>query len=185
VLLVDGVIQSVSPRDALAWGSYWAAMVPPFAPRQALVLGLGGATLPHLIAHRWGRTGTVLGVDDDADVLRAATQAGWFDLPGLQTVCADAFDFVRTCTTRFDYVGVDLYRGADLPPGVLSDTFLGSVAALLHPTGWLCINLYATDSSDRSLTALQSRFQIEHRPRVGENLVLHCRPRPHERLASE
>jgi hypothetical protein len=30
-LLANGVTQSVAPRDALAWGSYWAAMVPPFA----------------------------------------------------------------------------------------------------------------------------------------------------------
>ena len=44
-LLVDGVVQSISPEDGLVDGGYWAAMVPDERPRVALILGLGGGTL--------------------------------------------------------------------------------------------------------------------------------------------
>src|SRR5688572_25904299 len=53
-LLVDGVVQSISPADGLAVGGYWAAMVPDERPRSALILGLGGGTLARLLQARWG-----------------------------------------------------------------------------------------------------------------------------------
>lgn len=177
VLLVDGVIQSVAPRDAERWGSYWAAMVPPFAPRRALVLGLGGATLPHLIVKRWGSGASLVGVDDDPAVLRLAGEAGWLQVAGLRPVWADAFAYVRTCQERFDYVGVDLYRGATPPARMLARTFLRRVAALLDPPGWVCLNLYAAAASPRRLAALHALFVTEHEVRVGENTILHVRSR--------
>jgi spermidine synthase len=178
VLLVDGVIQSVSPEDAERWGSYWAAMVPPFAPHRVLVLGLGGATLPHLIVKRWGNGASMVGVDDDAEVLRLAGEAGWLRVAGLRAVCADAFAFVRTCSERFDYVAVDLYRGASAPARMLARPFLGRLAALLEPSGgWLCLNLYGAAASPRRMAATLDLFRVEHELRVGENVILHLRPR--------
>jgi spermidine synthase len=175
VLLAGGVIQSVSPDDAAAWGSYWAAMVPPFAPRRALVLGLGGATLPHLIVKRWGIGTALVGVDDDSALLALVSAAGWLDVPGLESVCSDAFAFVRTCQRRFDYVGVDLYRGGTPPAGVLSRAFLARLTALLEPPGWVCLNLYGPRASARGISAMRAFFHLEHEVRVGENLVLHGR----------
>jgi len=178
VLLVDGVIQSVSPGDAERWGSYWAAMVPPFAPRRVLVLGLGGGTLPHLLVKRWG-SAAMVGVDDDVDVLKLAGEAGWLRVAGLQPVCADAFAFVRKCSERFDYVAVDLYRGGTPPARLLTRAFLRQLVALLDPPGWVCLNLYGSAASPRRLAALGSLFHIEHELRVGENLILHLRPLAH------
>src|SRR5919204_238127 len=44
-LLVDGVVQSISPEDGLATGGYWAEMLPANRPPHALILGLGAGTL--------------------------------------------------------------------------------------------------------------------------------------------
>jgi spermidine synthase len=181
VLRAHGVIQSVSPEDAAAWGSYWAAMVPPFAPRRVLVLGLGGATLPHLIVMRWGSGATFVGVDDDPELLALVRGAGWLDVPGLESVCADAFAFVRTCDERFDYVAVDLYRGGLAPDGVLTRAFLARLAGLLDPPGWVCLNLYGPGASVRGKRAVRALFQVEHEIHVGENLVLHLRSRTSRR----
>jgi spermidine synthase len=175
VLCVDGVIQSVSPEDAAAWGSYWAAMVPPFPPRHALVLGLGGATLPGLMVRRWGSGARIVGVDDDRELLALVRDAGWLDVPGLEAVCGDAFAFVRTCDERFDYIAVDLYRGGKAPARVLTRTFLSRLAALLDPPGWLCVNLYQPDAASRRVGALRGLFHVEHEVHSGENVVLHLR----------
>ncbi len=178
VLLVDGAIQSVSPHDALRWGSYWASMVPPFSPKRVLVLGLAGATLPHLIAHRWGLGASMLGVDDDAEVLEVARKAGWLRLPGLRVEQADVFELVqRPVTDRFDYVGVDLYRGPKLVRRALGRPFLRALAGLIEPTGWLAINLLGETATSAVTRPVDEVFRVEHRMVSGENLVLHCRPR--------
>src|SRR5215470_18015172 len=113
VLLVDGVVQSISPEDGLATGGYWAAMVPEDRPRRGLILGLGGGTLARLLHARWG-TFPIVGIDDDPAVLEIARDVGWLPREDLEIVVADAFEYARGCTERFDYIAVDLFRGEHL-----------------------------------------------------------------------
>jgi spermidine synthase len=173
VLVVDGTIQSVGPADVGTWGSYWSAMVPPFRPRRSLILGLGGASLAHLLVRRWGTSGRIVGVDDDVEVIRLATEAGWLTVPGLEVHCTSAESFIGRCRKRFDYVAVDIFRGAEAPAFSRSPLFLGRLAALLEGPGWLAMNLYrGTEPSE-----LRQWFTIEHDLHVGENRVLHARRR--------
>src|ERR1700694_143158 len=106
-LLVDGVVQSISPEDGLAGGGYWAAMVPDDPPRNALILGLGGGTLARLLHARWGPL-PLVGIDDDPAIVEPAARVGWLPRTGLDVVMADAFDYVQTCGQSFDFVAVDL-----------------------------------------------------------------------------
>src|SRR5438132_815580 len=75
-LLVDGVVQSISPEDGRVGGGYWAAMVPDDPPRNALILGLGGGTIARLLQARWGDVAMV-GVDNDAEIVETAVRVGW------------------------------------------------------------------------------------------------------------
>src|SRR5438270_2141889 len=75
-LLVDGVVQSISPEDGLTSGGYWAAMVPSIRPSRALILGLGGGTLARLLLARWGDSLRIVGVDDDPSIVETAIAAG-------------------------------------------------------------------------------------------------------------
>src|SRR6202048_1255163 len=102
-LLVDGVVQSISPEDGLIGGGYWAAMVPDDPPRNALILGLGGGTLARLLQARWGLV-PIVGIDDDADIVETAARVGWLPRTGLDVVMADAFQYVQTCGRSFDFV---------------------------------------------------------------------------------
>jgi spermidine synthase len=184
VLLVDDVIQSVGPVAALTFGSYWAAMVPPVRPARVLLLGLGGATLAHLLVARWGDGISIVGVDDDAAVLAAAADAGWLDLPGLQPICADALDYVRETSGPFDFVGVDLYRGGFMPRQVLGRAFLRRVRALLAPRGTVSLNLYGLASAPRRVRVFADVFEVVHRVPSGDNVVLHGRARAQPAIAS-
>ena len=80
-LLVDGVVQSISPEDGLAGGGYWAAMVPDDPPRNALILGLGGGTLARLLQARWGDV-PMVGVDNDPEIVETAEHVGWLPRSG-------------------------------------------------------------------------------------------------------
>src|SRR5258708_11504860 len=108
-LLVDGVVQSISPEDGLVGGGYWAAMVPDDPPRNALILGLGGGTIARLVQTRWGEV-PIVGVDDDAEIVETAGRVGWLPSHGLELVMADAFEFVQTCERRVDFLAVALFR---------------------------------------------------------------------------
>jgi spermidine synthase len=175
-LLVDGVVQSISPEDGLATGGYWAAMLPPDRPSRGLVLGLGGGTLVRLLHARFGPF-PIVGIDDDAAILEAATAAGWLPCDELAVVVADAFAYVQTCGERFDYVAVDLFRGEQLVGRAFGKPFLRRLRAILAPRGQLAINLFADVRMLARINRVEAVFELRERRQVGGNIVLHARRR--------
>ena len=175
-LLVDGVVQSISPEDGLSVGGYWAAMVPDQRPDRVLILGLGGGTLASLIRKRWGEL-RIVGVDDDDAVLRVARNAGWLPTCCLETVVADAFEFVQTCHERFDYIAVDLFRGSRMPGRVFGKPFLRRVRTLLEPRGGLAVNLFRDRRQADRVSRIALFFEIRAQIGVGGNVVVHARNR--------
>src|SRR5690242_11838153 len=73
-LEVGGVTQSILlPEQDEAPAGYWRLMLPPECPRRALILGLGGGTIAHLLARRCPEI-ELVGVDSDETVLALALQ---------------------------------------------------------------------------------------------------------------
>jgi spermidine synthase len=175
-LLVDGIVQSISPDDGLANGGYWAAMLPASPPRRGLILGLGGGTLARLLQTRWDSPDlSLIGVDDDPAVVETARAVGWLPLPGLEVVLEDAFSYVAHCAERFDYVALDLYRGERLVRQELSKPFLRRVRGLLEPSGHVAINLFKEPARMRRLGRIRAVFEVERLVEQGGNLVVHAR----------
>jgi spermidine synthase len=176
-LLVDGVVQSISPADGLLDGGYWAAMVPPLRPTRALILGLGGGTLARLLHMRWGERIDIVGVDDDPAIVETARAAGWLALPRLTVVYDDAFAYVQRCEQRFDYVAIDLFRGERLAGRALTRPFLRRLRALLDPPGMLAVNLFRDRREAERVERLALLFDVRERVGVGGNVVIHARGR--------
>ncbi len=173
-LLVDGVVQSISPADALEAPGYWGAMLPPQPARHALILGLGGATIAHLLRQRWG-TRRIVGVERDLAVVETAGAAGWLDLPGLDVVQADAFAYVEGCREQFDYVALDLYRGERLDGRMLDKRFLRRVRDLLAPRGWMALNLFRDSHSARRVERIRRVFPELEEVVAQSNVVVQAR----------
>ena len=175
-LLVGGVVQSISPADVLEDGGYWAAMLPRFRPRRALILGLGGGTLAHLLRARWG-TETIVGVDDNTEILEMARSAGWLPSDGLEVVITDAFAYVQVCHEQFDYIALDLFRGEHLPGRAFGKPFLRRLRSLLEPHGWLAINLFSDLRMFERVARISAFFEVREQQGVGGNVILHARRR--------
>lgn len=174
-LLVDGVVQSISPEDGLADGGYWAAMLPDLRPHRALILGLGGGTLARLLQARWGGV-SIVGVDDDEDVLGVATELGWLPRDaGLEVVRLDAFAYVQACRDRFDYVAVDLFRGERLERRAFGKPFLRRLRSMLEPHGRLAINLFSDRRTADRVARIAELFDLRDRRWVGGNVIVHAR----------
>lgn len=188
-LEVGGVTQSVSVPDGTAradgdWprpgpgGGYWGLMLPAHCPRRALVLGLGGGTVAHLLARRCPDV-HIVGVERDAEVLAVArAELGLDAIPHLDVVEADAFEWVAAHSAdepaSFDLVCLDLFEAGRLALGALGTPFLRQVAALLAPEGTLTVNLMVTARTPDQVHRLRRVFVVRRELRLRGNLVVHA-----------
>jgi spermidine synthase len=169
-LFVDGVVQSVAAEGREVEG-YWAALLPSVRPRRALVLGLGGGTVVHLLRRRFGEL-AVVGVDDDGEVLALARAELALEQPGLAVVEGDAFAYVAACRERFDYICVDLFRGGRLERGILARPFLRKLKALATPGAEIVLNLFQDRRAETSIGRIGRVLTIRSTHPVGKNLVV-------------
>jgi SAM-dependent methyltransferase len=172
-LAIDGAVQSVAVAAGAPPSGYWPAMLPTRPPRDALLLGLGGGTIAHLLVGAFGPL-PIVGVDDDPAVLTLGREAFGLDLPNLEVVVADAFSYAATCARRFDLVCVDLYRDGRIPTRVCASPFLANLRRLLRPGGAATFNLARDRSAPNRLRQLARHFHVARRILVGFNLVVHC-----------
>ena len=172
-LLVDGVVQSVAVEGPTLGPGYWPTMLPDARPRRALLLGLGAGTIAHLLVRRFGPL-PMVGVEADAEVLALARAEFGLALPSLAVVEGDALAYVGACGQRFDYVCVDLYRGAELERGALARPFLRALKKLLLPGGLAVFNLFRDRRTARRLHRLQQVFPWAEAQTVGKNVIVRC-----------
>jgi spermidine synthase len=148
-------------------------MVPSHRPSRALLLGLGAGTVARLLVARFG-TVPIVGVDDDPSVIALAREE-LEDVPSLEIVQQDAFEYVATATAAFDLACVDLYRGAEIQAGIIHRPFLRQLRSLLEPRGLAVFNLAQDRQTDTRVTRLGRVFRVLRTEQVGKNLVVWCR----------
>ncbi|MEM7035761.1 MAG: fused MFS/spermidine synthase [Bacteroidota bacterium] len=125
--------------------------------QDVLLLGLGAGNVVKLLAES-GKEYAVTGVEIDAEVIRLARK--YFELDtykGLEVVCADAWEFLQTCTSRYDLVIVDLFVDAIVPEHAEQAAFLKRAAAALRPGGLLLFNRLMLDAELREQTEAFTR----------------------------
>lgn len=172
-LVVDGVIISVEVDEGEAPSGYWGAMLPEGSLRSALLLGLGGGTLARLLARRYPGI-QMVGVDSDAEVVEFARERFGLDLPGLEVVVGDAFEYLDGCRRAFDYVAVDLFAGYAFQRGVLSKPFLRKLKSLAG-RGEVVFNLFQDRRTEQYLERIGRVLRVQRMDRIGKNVVAHCR----------
>ncbi len=172
-LEVDGVIFSVAVEDGKPTVGYWTAMLPSGRPRSALLLGLGGGTMAHLLT-RHAPGVRIIGVDIDPTVVTFGQEHFGLQLSNLQIVIADAFTYVYRCDERFDYIAVDLFVGRHLHRGILAKPFLRRLAALLAPGGEIAINLLKHAQNPRQLERFQQVLSVQRIDQLPSNRIVHC-----------
>lgn len=172
-MVVDGVIISVEYLGGPPPSGYWAAMLPKGAPRSALLLGLGGGTLAHLLARRYPSI-EMVGVDADAEIVDFAREQFGLEMLYLEVVVGDAFEYVEHCERTFDFVAVDLYEGYDFQRSVLARPFLRRLKEMAG-RGEIVFNLFRDKRTDKKLERLRQVLRIQRIEEVGKNVVVHCK----------
>lgn len=133
--LVDDTIQSVYPP---ATGGYWPMFLPNHKVKKALILGLGAGTVAQLLLNKYKGV-EIWGVDVSEEMLDRALAN--LPMDSIKVYHDDAFDFVKECKEKFDYICVDLYDGYWFPVRALQSGFINHIKRLLIPGGEAIFNL--------------------------------------------
>jgi spermidine synthase len=175
-LLIDGVVQSVIVDDGPLGPGYWPLMLPETRPNHALILGMGGGTIAQLLLRRF-RDLWITGVETDPRIIRLAQSAFGLDLPNVEIVHGDAFQFVAEADARFGYIAVDLFAADEIPRGVFARPFLKQVRALLMPGGLAAINFFRDRRMKDRVHRIGEVFPRVEVVESRKNVIARCRPR--------
>jgi len=175
-LLIDGVVQSVLVNDGPLGPGYWPLMLPDVRPNTALILGLGGGTVAHLLLRRFPGI-HITGVENDPAVIRLARGAFGVDLPEIEIVEADAFVFTSETVGPYEYIAVDLFTDGAIPTAIFQKPFLRRVKELLAPGGVAAVNFFEDRRAASRLRRLEAIFPRVELRQSRENFVALCRPR--------
>ncbi len=146
VLEAAGYQQSVSLNTPDLPKRYWFKATEEVAaqlenPQRALVLGVGGATILHLLSRKFPRI-KIVGVEIDEEILKIARQ--FFELekiPNLEVVTSDGGEYVSSYQGEpFDLVFVDAYLGGNFPLHFEEEQFLRHLRRISQPKGVIVIN---------------------------------------------
>lgn len=115
-LIVDETFASLLPAEGVATGCVWDAIaapvlaLPPERRRRFLLLGLGGGSAARIV-RALAPDALIVGVELDADVVRAARRHFALDALGLELIVDDALAVLRRERRRFDAVLEDVFVG--------------------------------------------------------------------------
>lgn len=111
-------------------------------PRSALVIGLGGGTIPSFLRKRFPRMRIDV-VDIDPGVLEVASSHFGFREDALMRAhVQDGRRFVEETTERYDLVYLDGFGTDSVPPHLTTREFLSAVRAILTPQGAVIGNVW-------------------------------------------
>lgn len=110
-------------------------------PKQALVIGVGGGTILHLLAKRFPDLALV-GVELDPRIVEVARKYfGLDEIKNLSVVIGDGADYVRNHKKEsFDLLFIDAYLGGNFPLHFEERAFLNKLRTLSAPAGLTVIN---------------------------------------------
>jgi spermidine synthase len=129
--IVESGVSNLS-RDAKLPARGWSALGGKVKNQKAklkiLVLGLGAGTEIHLLSHNYP-SAQFTAVEIDPEIIKIAKKFfGVGEIPNLEIVNADAFDFLKKSKLRWDLIICDIYAGGHYPKEAESDKFLQTIA---------------------------------------------------------
>lgn len=164
----DGLTQSVNWDSPVCKRMYWGKAVEIMKEnepnmRSIIILGLGGATLAHLIAQEFPGI-YIASIEIDKEVIKIANE--YFDadkVPNHHIFAADAMGIISMPEEygfqpfSFDALFVDIYCGEKYPDLGKSGTFLAGLERLVKPAGLIMFNrIYREHHQDEVNTFIEA-----------------------------
>lgn len=144
-----------------------------------LVLGVAGGSVIKTLTKEIGYKGKITGVDIDADVIEIAnTYFKLNEIPNLEIVIDDAFEFVLKTKDRYDLVIIDIFQDTTMPNFLFEEFFTKRVGFLLRPNGSLLFNTMLLTVEDN----LRNQFYLRQLEKLGFKSTVIPRLEEHNEL---
>ena len=126
-----------------------------------LALGMGGGSVIETLRKDFNYTKTITAVEIDAVIIDIAkSEFGIVENDSLKILCLDAYDFIKTNTTLFDLIIVDLYIDLNVPDKFLSLEFWEAILKAKTSKGDILFNAsVGTQTSDSKIDNIISYLQ--------------------------
>ena len=117
--------------------------------QNVLILGFGLGSIPILLEQHFNKEYHYTGIEIDEEVLYLANKYALQDITsGIELVCADANNFIKQSSQKYDMIAVDLFQDDIIPEQFEQVEFLKNVKNLLSPNGILLYNRLAHNDQD-------------------------------------
>ncbi|NRA60564.1 MAG: fused MFS/spermidine synthase [Psychrobium sp.] len=151
------------------------------APKNILIIGLGGGSLPTMLSRVLPDT-DITSVEIDPAVLKMAKRYfNYQDSARVKSVIKDGRIFIKRAlknNQRFDWIILDAFNADYIPEHLLTKEFLEESKALLTPNGLLAANTFsASKLYDYESVTYQSVFKnltILPSPTKGNRVIFAC-----------
>ena len=125
-----------------------------------LILGVAGGSVIKTLIHDIRYKGKITGVEIDSEMIQIANQ--YFklnEIPQLEIVIDDAFEFVLKTTEKYDLIVVDIFQDIKMPNFLFENYFIDRICFLLKSKGFILFNTMLLDKADdlRNEKLLQDR----------------------------
>lgn len=156
LLLNDGMSQNVynaygQPASLYTYALERLALAAAPDARKALVLGIGGGTIPaNFVADGMD----VHAVDISHRMVDFSRQHLGFDTNGITIEIADARTAARNCSHDYDIVAVDLFRDDGIPEHLVTQEFFNDIKSCLKDQGVMVMNTFMSLDNQRPEFAL-------------------------------
>ena len=133
-----------------------------------LVLGVAGGSVIRTLVNEIKFKGKITGVELDENVITIANS--YFKLnqvPNLEIVIDDAFEFVLKTKSTYDLIIIDIFQDTTMPNFLFEDFFINRIHFLLNINGFILFNTMVINEKDRIRNLnYKSKFTDEYSLRM-------------------
>lgn len=136
-----------------------------------LVLGVAAGSVLHTLKEEVGYTGRLTGVEIDPEVLDLArTYFNLHNLPSLELVCDDAFEYVLKTKLLYDLIIIDIFKDTEMPNFLFEQFFIQRIGNITKSNGFVMFNTMI-------LNADNNQRNLNYARQWGEGFSVHSLPR--------
>lgn len=119
--------------------------------QHVLVLGVAGGSVIKTLADEIRFQGKITGVEIDPSIIALANE--YFQLneiPNLEIVIDDAFEFVLKTKEKYDLIIIDIFQDTNMPNFLFEEFFINRIGFLLREKGFILFNTMCLKENDNT-----------------------------------
>ena len=140
-----------------------------------LVLGVAGGSVIKTLTQEVKFKGKITGVEIDETAVEIAKKFFQLDqIPNLNLVVDDAFEFVLKTKEKYDLIIIDVFQDTKMPNFLFEDFFINRINFLLKVNGFILFNTMVLNFSDRKRNATyKNKFDSNYSVRMYPKVEVH------------